>query len=140
MSHNLDVPGAPRRPGPLPAGGDERHGWDDAYAEQKRELRARNASLFSEAEALAKQHGMQLLRHTDWHYQLIGQNNGIIDLWPSTGKWRAVPHRYAPNRKRATYPDIRLPAGWTVLDAVKAAIVVRPAVRCNRSWGRAEPD
>lgn len=92
--------------------------WRDikeASRERTRRRKSKRASLANEqyqpAAALAFSEDMELLKHTDFHYQLFVDSH-IYDLYPT--KCRIVNSDGAP--------FLEVPTGWTLMDVVRAAV------------------
>lgn len=86
----------------------------DGLTKQQRMDRA--ARQFDEALALAEQHGMKLVRHTDVHYQLSVEGGWLLNLYPS--KTRIYADRNRPQAPYLGLAGIR----WTLIDVVEAVI------------------
>lgn len=91
-------------------------GYREMQNAAKAQRRQDAKSDFPAACALAREHGMELLRHTDSHYSLRTAE-WTLHLYP--GNRRVYGDRGSAKRP----PYLGLPAdGWTLTQAVQAAI------------------
>lgn len=107
--------------------GDDDFDTADYAAEraQKQKRRERNrghaGKVFIDASTRASQRGLQLLRRSDQHYQLIGPD-WLLDVYPGNHRlYRPTPGRRYPTKA----PFLKVPYGaWTLMDVVEAAPAV----------------
>ena len=83
--------------------------------QEKRKARLASDAVKAEAQSLALQNGLLLVRHSEMHWSLHADDEWLITIWP--GPQRLARHGHAP--------WLTLAENWTVLDVVKAAIEAR---------------
>ena len=86
-------------------------------AQKKRHARTAAAvEAFSEVSALAAANGLRLERKTDIQYQLMPQDRSwLLNIYPSN-------RRLYRDLNKQGAPYLKLPANWTLLDVVRAAV------------------
>jgi hypothetical protein len=76
--------------------------------------RERADKEYVEAAQLASEHALHLIQHTFVHYQLKKPGEWCYDIYPG--------NRRIYKKKDSKTPFLKLPADWTLIDVVKAAI------------------
>ena len=98
---------------------DEQH---DEYLAVKAERRAQAESDFDDAVALADQHGMSLIQHSEAHYKLMGppfsRPTWRLEVYPGNQRLYRQP---GSGRERPPWLDLPKGRPWTLLDVVQAA-------------------
>jgi hypothetical protein len=95
----------------------------DEYLAFKAGRRAQAARDFDDAKALAREHGMSLMRYTEAHYKLISSGLSLLSLWmleiyPGNQRLYRVP---CATRGQAPWLDLPRERAWTLGDVVAAA-------------------
>jgi len=96
--------------------------WDEyreAQRKAKQENYQRSQEVFEKAQELAEANGLELLKHSHWHFALIYRINGhtkwLYNIYPSNQRiWNDPKYRA---------PFLQLEKPWTLLGVVEQVIM-----------------
>ena len=108
-------------PAPLPGDGGDDISTADVYRYMRQERvqqgerhRQGAEQVYQDAAQFASGHGMRLKQLDPAHYQLVGPDNSLLNIYPGNQRLYHDPNRPKP-------PYLKLPEPWTLLDVVKSA-------------------
>lgn len=91
----------------------------EVHTEQSMRARAMESeATYAEAKALGAQHGLRLTHPSDGCYQLRSSRGWIVNLFPR----RKQAHPLILHDRHHRGPYLQVPADWTLLDVVQAAV------------------